>query len=182
MLCQKCNHNNATVHYEQNINGKVTKLDLCPECAKEMNLGVGSVFENGFSNIFGNMLGGFGSFFDSPVGALKSLSCGSCGTNLSDLSNTSFLGCPDCYDVFDSLVEQNLERYQRGTRHTGKRPHRLGGEGRKEKKADKETKPLSELDSLRAELKDAVEKENYEKAAELRDKIKAIENKEAGDK
>ncbi|MCD8090189.1 MAG: UvrB/UvrC motif-containing protein [Clostridiales bacterium] len=182
MLCQKCNHNNASVHYEQNINGKVTKLDLCPECAKEMNLGIGSVFETGFSNIFGNIKDSFGGFFDSPVSTLKSLSCGSCGTNINSLYDTSFLGCPDCYDAFDSLVEQNLERYQRGTRHLGKRPHRLGFGRAENKRKEKEAKPLSELDSLRAELKAAVEKENYEKAAELRDKIKALENKEAGDK
>ncbi|MCD8158267.1 MAG: UvrB/UvrC motif-containing protein [Clostridiales bacterium] len=186
MLCQKCNHNNATVHYEQNINGKVTKMDICPECAKEMNLGVSNIFDSSFSNAFGNMFDNvfesFGSLLGGHSGALKSLSCNSCGTNINDLINTSFLGCPDCYDVFDSLVEQNLERCQRGTRHLGKRPSRLEL-GRHHKKEEvKETKPVSEIDSLKAELKAAVEKENYEKAAELRDKIKALENKETGDK
>ncbi|MCD7904626.1 MAG: UvrB/UvrC motif-containing protein [Clostridiales bacterium] len=187
MLCQKCNHNNASVHYEQNINGKVTKLDLCPECAKEMNLGIGNIFDTNISNAFGNMFDdvfeSFGSLLGSHAGTLASLSCNSCGTSLNDLSNTSFLGCPDCYDVFDSLVEKNLERCQRGTRHLGKRPNRLGSPKAEEsKKAKKEKKPLSEADSLRAELKAAVKAENYEKAAELRDKIKALENKEDGDK
>ncbi len=175
MLCQKCNHNNATVHFEQNINGKVTKMDLCPECAKELGIGANMNFGGfgGFNSLFDNF---FGGLFE-PVGSHISLSCNSCGEDMSSLSNSSFLGCSDCYDVFDSIIENSLGRYQRGTRHTGKRPGRFGLKRNNENEAKEENKPVSEIDKLKAELNEAVKTENYEKAAELRDKIKKLENK-----
>ncbi|MCD8237742.1 MAG: UvrB/UvrC motif-containing protein [Clostridiales bacterium] len=181
MLCQKCNHNNATVHYEQNINGKVTKLDLCPECAKEMNIGMPQ-FSTGFSSLldgFGSLFGempSISSFFDTPS-QIASTSCTGCNTSLGELNNSSFLGCPDCYSAFESLIENTLGRCQKDIRHTGKRPNRLGGRSKTEENtgAADSGKPMTEVEKLRAELKEAVKAENYEKAAELRDKIKELE-------
>lgn len=180
MLCQKCNHNNATVHYEQNINGKVTKLDLCPDCAKELSIavpqlqtGFGSFFDSfGFGSLLGNM-GSLSGFFDAPSQALSSLTCKSCGADLGSINSIGFLGCPDCYNAFESLVENNLNRCQKGSRHMGKRPNRLGG--RLKKKEENTPSPKSEKAKLQAELKKAIKEENYEKAAELRDKIKELE-------
>ncbi len=183
MLCQKCNHNNATVHYEQNINGKVTKLDLCPECAKEMNIGMpqlstgfSSLLDGfGFGSIFGEMPS-ISSFFDTPS-QITSTSCTGCNTSLGELNKSSFLGCPDCYSAFESLIENTLGRCQKGIRHTGKRPNRLGGRSKTEENTGTANtgKPVTEVEKLRAELKEAVKAENYEKAAELRDKIKELE-------
>lgn len=201
MLCQKCNKNNASIHYQQNINGNKTEYHLCPECAAEMGLdmgagqilsdsldGFGNIFSGFFggSNGFGDLLSGFGSLgslADSHSEPHTGLKCPDCGMDLSSLGGSSFLGCPECYDTFESILGPNLDRFQRGHRHTGKRPNRLGtaphapsvneaAEANKEKK-----EPLSEVDKLRAELNEAVKAENYEKAAELRDKIKEIGDK-----
>ncbi len=174
MLCQKCNHNNATIHFEQNINGKITEMDLCPECAKEMNIGMDMNLLSGADSLFNNFWGDPGSFFTLPLSHIAKQSCPSCHTSLSSLINSSFLGCTDCYDEFGDMIEQNLKNYQRGTRHTGKRPRSLGAAPQQ---PVKEQAPLSEADKLRAELKQAVKEENYERAAELRDKIKELGEK-----
>lgn len=173
MLCQKCNHNNATVHFEQNINGKVTKLDLCSDCAKDINMGFDMSHITGLNNMFGNFWGDLGGFIHSSPFEIDSKNCSFCGTRLLDLAESSFLGCPHCYDDFDSNIEQRLKNYQRGTRHNGKRPNRLG----MKKSETAENKPVSEEAKLRAELEAAVKAENYELAAKLRDKIKELGEK-----
>ncbi len=174
MLCQKCNHNNATVHFEQNINGKITELDLCEDCAKEMNIGFNmDIFPDPVS-LISNFWGESDSLFHAPHSSIGEHLCPTCHSGLSSLIGSSFLGCTDCYDEFDSFVENNLRKYQRGIRHIGKRPGSLGNTA---SKPENRQTPVSEADKLRAELKKAVEEENYEKAAELRDKIKELGDK-----
>lgn len=62
MRCEHCNQNEATTYIKQNINGKVTEMHLCRDCAEKLgvlepmhsNMGLGSMFEGSF---FGNFLG-----------------------------------------------------------------------------------------------------------------------------
>ena len=179
MLCQKCNKNPANLHFEQNLNGHKTEIHLCHECAAEMGMkamsGLGVDMNGLLEGIIGNMFGSdlaFDSFFENN-NRLSGSVCSECGTDLRSLGDSSFLGCPNCYEAFDSFIEKNLGRFQRGSRHTGKRPG--GARPIREEKPQK--KEMSEADRLRAELKEAIKCENYEKAAELRDKIRELGDK-----
>lgn len=174
MKCSNCGNNNATTHIRQNINGKVSEAYLCPECAEKA--GVGGMFGG---------LGGFGSFGFSPFGSLlgslfddalprrsiaPSKRCGTCGLTFSQIAESGEAGCPDCYDVFSSELAPSIERLHGRTSHNGKRPGASSGEIKKDD-------PRSQLEALRQQMSEAVEKQEYEQAAVLRDKIKELEGK-----
>ena len=158
MLCEKCKQREATTHYVETINGNKKEMHLCSECAREEgldNIGIGFSFPSLFSSLFGE---------DHFAPLQEEKRCPSCNTTLSEFSRTGKVGCPDCYSAFETEFRPMLLKMQKGDRHKGSRP---GSE------------PESDnfLDSLKAELKEAIEKEDFERAAILRDKIKEEEHK-----
>lgn len=101
--------------------------------------------------------------------------CPECGLSFSDFRKKGTLGCSDCYSTFEKHLSPLIERAQNGAvHHVGKTPSRAG------KSLDRQLliqRMLKELDS-------AVAAEQYERAAELRDKIsdQAVgESSESGD-
>lgn len=159
MKCQNCGKNNANVRYTQVVNGDKMELFLCDECANEMNIGMN--FDFGMNDVFS-------SFFDDFAG-LKTIAmpeitkCNSCGLTYDEFSNTGMLGCERCYDTFSNRLDGVLNRIHGSNRHLIN------------DKKESNKKELSELDKLKNELKDCIEKEEYEKAAVIRDKIKKLE-------
>lgn len=159
MKCQNCGKNNANVRYTQVVNGDKMELFLCDECANEMNIGMN--FDFGINDVFS-------SFFDDFAG-LKTIAmpeitkCNSCGLTYDEFSNTGMLGCERCYDTFSNRLDGVLNRIHGSNRHLIN------------DKKESNKKELSELDKLKNELKDCIEKEEYEKAAVIRDKIKKLE-------
>ena len=91
--------------------------------------------------------------------------CPNCGMSYNDFLETGKIGCSVCYDTFRSQLEPVLRRIHGSSTHTGKIPHRSGG--------NLELK--HEMMQLKENLKAAVEHEEYEKAAVYRDKIHALE-------
>lgn len=159
MKCQNCGKNNANVRYTQVVNGDKMELFLCDECANEMNIGMN--FDFGMNDVFS-------SFFDDFAG-LKTIAmpeitkCNSCGLTYDEFSNTGMFGCERCYDTFSNRLDGVLNRIHGSNRHLIN------------DKKESNKKELSELDKLKNELKDCIEKEEYEKAAVIRDKIKKLE-------
>lgn len=94
----------------------------------------------------------------------KGPSCRECGFTQDAFKESGRLGCPSCYDVFSSTLETVLRKAHRGVRHKGKRP--LKSEAHVS---------LEEIEALKTELEEHVAKEEYEKAAELRDRIWELE-------
>ena len=87
--------------------------------------------------------------------------CQQCGFSQADFKKTGRLGCPDCYEHFEEGVEGLLKTMHKGTRHTGKAPA-----------VWQQTKDyIDQMHELQTLLDKAIAKEDYEKAAELRDKI-----------
>ena len=164
MMCQQCHLREANVHYKQIINGKKVEMHLCSQCAEEKG-------KLTFSPqlCLGSLLGGvgFGSDTDYPgIGKQPVLRCSMCGMSFDDFRRSGKLGCPNCYRVFRDNLEPILRRLHGGSEHTGKVPARLADE----------IKTTNEIERLKAELASAVENEQYEKAAELRDRIRELEN------
>lgn len=159
MLCNNCGKREATVRYEENINGEKKKINLCKECSD--NLGIFNM------NFMDNMLL---SFFDEPIGIgvkqLKEKICPKCGYSFSDYANTGLLGCSECYETFEEKLEPALKK--------------LHGKSYHVKSEIKRAKPKNKLEELKQELEEAVQKEEYEKAVVIRDKIKDL--KKRGDK
>ena len=176
MLCEKCKKNEATVFYRESVNGKERSLALCPECAKEAkNKGeIEDVFEHESffgSGFFDDTFAGADKLFGSLFGMRelpgrtkeKVKKCPLCGSTFSDLVNTGKAGCPECYVTFAEELSPTISRIHGTTSHVGGAPA--------DYKKDREKK--EKIRTLEAELKAAVKNEEYERAAKLRDELRA---------
>ncbi|MEJ2745584.1 MAG: UvrB/UvrC motif-containing protein [bacterium] len=90
--------------------------------------------------------------------------CPGCGLSYIDFRKTGRLGCDNCYNAFEKSLQGLLETIHRSTTHVGKVPSRERAE----------VEGLTMLKSLEAQLCAAVEKEEFEKAATIRDKLQAL--------
>src|SRR5438874_2966804 len=157
MKCEKC-AKAATLHITEVISEEqFEELHLCEECAHKY------LYE---PNKIGSPKGGeSGSLVESEEPGLLNRECPVCGIKFVEFRNTGRLGCPHDYQEFREELTPLLENIHGETRHCGKTPRRLP--------QNKQTQ--TELMQLRNRLKQAINKEDYEEAARLRDKIKTLE-------
>lgn len=148
MLCESCHKNEATVHLTQVIDGTVKKMHLCGECAAKSGVDVQSPVE------LADLLLGLKRAADDT-------SCPKCNMRRSDFKKTGRLGCPACYDAFKEELMPLLKSMHRGTQHAGKTPHRASAAGEAEN-----------VEALERQLQEAIAHEQYERAAQLRDRIR----------
>jgi len=163
MLCQQCQKNPANVKITQVINGHKTEVYLCEECAKEAGQ-LNFSFPFDINDLLTSMVG----ISESPSLPKQAvLQCSVCGMTFDQFNQGGKFGCATCYDAFRERLIPIFKRLHGGTRHTGKIPDRTG----------KKIKEDKEVDKLKALLNQSIQSEDYEKAAELRDKIRALEKK-----
>lgn len=166
MLCDKCKQREAKIYYTEIVNGKKMEQHLCEECAAEM-----SSFHKDSS--LGNILSGI-------LSATKGgdIVCPKCGETYYEFLRTGMLGCDECYKAFGNLMENSVRRIQGAAVHTGKVPTDRQEEKKEEAGAVAEIMHLTEREQLEIQLKKAIAKEEFETAATLRDKIRALKEKE----
>ena len=162
MLCNECGKNEANVHLTHIINGKKTESHLCEECAKKNQTILNSNFS--MENLFSVMLN---NSFNNKTYLPAAKSCTNCGMTYENFRNTGKFGCSHCIDSFKGRLKPVIKSIQGYDRHIGKIPKRAGGD----------YKIQMDIERLKNDLKGAVEREEYELAAELRDKINDLENK-----
>ncbi|MDD2509555.1 MAG: UvrB/UvrC motif-containing protein [Syntrophomonas sp.] len=167
MYCEECKIRPATVHLAQMFNGQKIEVHLCEQCASQKGAIIfGTNNQLSISNLLGSFLGG-----DHSIQEAKSLvqntSCPSCGIKLFDIRQTGKLGCAKCYMAFEQELGPSLRRIHGNRQHVGKIPLR-GGEKVLWRK---------QMESLKQRLQEAVAREEYEEAAEIRDQIKSLEKR-----
>ena len=159
MLCCICKEKEAKVHLTEIKGDKMQKLDLCEECAKSK----GITDTTGFS--LADLLLGLGASqeIEQAAGGAE-LKCPRCGFTQADFKKAGRLGCADCYGAFSEALDGLLKTMHKGTRHIGKVPEAL-----------RQSRELTDrLKVLQKKLTKAVEDENFEQAAALRDEIKQM--------
>jgi len=160
VLCERCHKRPATVHYTEITNNEKRELHLCEDCARETGIG-------GFMPQFvlQDFLGGL--FEQEPKTQITPVSkrCSRCGLTEHGFAQPGLVGCGGWSAALRRMVDQVLRRIHGTVRHTGKLPQRTG----------KLTGVKQELKRLRQELEAAVRKEEFEKAAELRDRLRELE-------
>lgn len=198
MLCQGCQNRVANVHYTQIVNNKKVELYLCEKCANEKsqnNLGSNFNLDDFFSSFMSSK---------KAAPYIPSIhqeeACDVCGMTFNDFRNTGKLGCGNCYKLFGDRLKPILRRLHGNADHVGKSPSKLDSESNSENssenarntanelrnnpdKAGDNTSKVSdvhrnanyEINKLKELLKKAIQNEEYEKAAELRDSIKNLE-------
>lgn len=174
MVCDNCKKNEATVHIKKIINGSKQEYSLCDVCANELNeMNFSDVSSMGFSSNFTvqDLLGGIIDYVNQSTQSNVNVpTCKNCGMAYSEFKKTGLVGCMECYDSFKTAMTPVIKRVQGGVDHIGKIP----------KKSGKEIMERRKLLKLKEELSGAILNEEYELAAELRDKIREIQgaNKE----
>src|SRR4051794_39368723 len=162
MKCQFCG-NPAVVHLTRLVKKQKLEIHLCQACAEKhqsppADLSLSAILES----LIGQHV--------SPVAEeLSRLICPTCGIKYMEFRADGRLGCPADYEVFRAGLVPILQRIHRATRHAGKAPRR---------RMDGPQSPGTDLLDLRQQFRRAVEAENYERAAALRDMIR---QKEASD-
>ncbi len=160
MLCQICKVNEATVRYTEIINNSVTEVHLCQHCAQFGDKAAGDDFP------LQSLFTVHDQVETSAVTETEAAQeCSSCGITFGDIVSHGRLGCAECYTVFADKIEPLIEKVHGATQHVGKIP-KAKGEG---------FRARSELLRYRSQLRKAIESENYEEAARLRDLIRGIE-------
>ncbi|MBO5197974.1 MAG: UvrB/UvrC motif-containing protein [Lachnospiraceae bacterium] len=183
MLCDICHKREARIYYTEIINGEKKEQHLCEECAAEhTSFSAGKLGGKGeltLGNLLSSLLQGFYNGETKKV-ENEDLVCPKCGTSFEEFSKTGLLGCADCYKSFGSAIKESLNKIHGSELHTGKRPK--GYEQEKAKEAEKRIQELSEIERLSIQLQQAIEQEEFEEAARLRDRIRELKAEEDQDK
>lgn len=161
MICEKCKKNKATTHLHTVSNGIVKDAYLCSECAKVYKA---SQFDN--SELFDIMQ----SFFNDSLRVKNDVKCDKCGSTFQEVKTKGRLGCANCYSTFVEQLNETILKLHGSTVHKGKRPF-----GDTKNNAEKNDEKYDLISDLKEKLKLAIENEEYEKAAVLRDEIKRLE-------
>lgn len=173
LKCEVCKQRSATLHLTNYINGQKAEVNLCRVCAVEHGY-----IENeeeaytihdllsGFFNVYPNLT----TTTDVNERKRHELHCPECQMTYQQFSRSGKFGCSQCYEVFNEYLNPIFKRVHGGTtKHVGKIP----------KRQYVYLEHKRQVHKLREHLKKLINEERFEEAAELRDKIKEMEQ---GDK
>lgn len=168
MLCEDCKKKEASIHFKEIVNGELTELHLCGECAEKKGFSL-SELKSPLSLI--NLLSGLAEVAEGIPPPKETLQrCETCGITWREFKRKGRLGCSECYWVFSPQLSQVLRKIHGGIQHVGKTPEEVPSGVKREKR----------IQDLRVQLEHAVKSEEFEKAAKLRDKIRDLEKAEGG--
>lgn len=160
LKCDGCGADNPVVHLTEVVNNKMAMLHLCQACAAEKGLDSSPGPISPLADFISN-LGGSSSRPSNPQDR-----CPFCGLSYPDFKEVGRLGCPECWTAFREPLEKLLRRVHGSTRHVGKvylPPDPSASEREKR------------LEGLRNRLSRAVDNEDFERAADLRDQIRSLD-------
>jgi protein arginine kinase activator len=161
MLCDQCHERDAVLNLTQIVENAVTQLHLCEKCAAARGIETTVSMPK-------HPLGDFlqavqQQALEVPGDALR---CAYCGTSLRDFRATGRLGCAQCYAAFEQSLRDLLRRVHGSARHVGRR-YEVPNPALLERDAA--------LGELRERLQQAIQGEEFETAAALRDQIRTLE-------
>lgn len=160
MLCQNCQKREANIQVTQVLNNNKNIIYLCEQCAREE-----AKFITGSPLSVNDFFSGLIGFPVRPSVAEQQIVCEKCGMSYEEFKKVGKLGCDNCYQVYEEKLVPLLRRLHGNLQYHGKVP----------KKVFETVKVSKEIDSLKEQLDKAVKGEEYEQAAEIRDKIRALE-------
>jgi protein arginine kinase activator len=161
MICDLCKNGEAVIQLTEIEGSGVRQLHLCEKCAAERGVETTISAAKPQINNFLQTL-----HEQMPAAKGEPTHCAFCSATLADFRATGRLGCAHCYETFESSLRDLLRRVHGNSRHIGRRyvaplpselPH------------------VSNATELRDRLKRAIEAEQFELAADLRDKLRGIE-------
>lgn len=171
MLCNRCKKREAKIYYTEITNGQKKEEYLCEECAAEF-----TSFQGSSQNLGGFLSSILSNYYNEQMGNQPKqeeiITCPVCGMNSAALMKSGKAGCANCYQFFGKTLGKAVKQLQGADSHKGKRPKNTAVE------AEKALDSMTEAEKLGILLQEAIEKEEFEEAARLRDEIRALKQAE----
>ena len=164
VLCDECGERDVAVRVTHVVDGEAREIKLCDRCAAERGIQTSA-------SVSQTPLGGFLNALwktsdTGPADAVATGPCPGCGATFADFRESGRLGCSECYVAFEGQLRILIRRYHGSTHHHGRR--HIGP-------VPGDQVPDDLVRGLREQLRLAVGAENFELAAELRDRLKELE-------
>jgi len=161
MKCEICGLKDAVIHIRQIQKDLVHELHVCEECAQEKGL----IREEESELPIANLLSGLLEGRDMTGAGETKEACPRCGMKASEFRKQGKLGCAECFSAFQKEVKAIVTQMAARPHHAGRLPKAFA----------EQSTASSANDALREELREAVEREDYEEAARLRDRLREID-------
>ena len=162
MKCDFCEEKDSVIHVQQIMGSDIVDLYLCEKCAREKGI---QGNEDRLEVSLSHLLNGLIEVKSKAEKHEENRTCAKCGTTFSSFRVSGRVGCTECFSVFRKDISALLEEMGAPAQHRGKYPKRLLTY----------KKFFIDREKLKLKLSSALEKEEYEKAAAIRDRIRALE-------
>lgn len=166
MKCESCNKKHANVHITEIHNDDKLERHLCEDCAQSVTDNFSKMPSP--SDILTNLI----SQVAPEIGEMSKIVCPVCNISYLEFRSQGRLGCPMDYTAFEKGLVPLLEKMHGSSQHVGKVPPTAG----------REVIEKNRLIQLRKDLNIAVEKEDYETAALIRDEVRILMGETDGTK
>jgi len=164
VMCKECGVRPSKIHYTEIVNNRMVTTDLCLECAETKGIDVQKTGSYGLGDLVAGLIDTSARSETEKIGKVK---CPACGFEYSDFKKTGRFGCSECYAAFETQLIPLLRQIHGSTQHEGKSPTTLAPKAIIRK----------ELMDLKEDLSLAIQDERYEDAAQIRDKIRQLEER-----
>lgn len=164
MLCERCGKNEANVQVQAfSMDGQSHTFNLCTECVAKQRAEFGREGAD-IAKLMGSFFGKLAAHMKAEADeAQYEATCPGCGKTYEDFKSSGVMGCEKCYGAFAEKVEEILLRNNDSVRYASG-------------SSDNAEKRRVRIRKLRGCMKTAIESEDYEQAARLRDEIRELEN------
>lgn len=162
MMCDECGIRPAVISLTTIVQGEKQERKLCSACMSKLK---NQLPQLNLSNLAGLLSGFLAASAEKKPEPPLDITCTTCGTTYEDFRKSGLLGCADCYKAFHDPLEALLKRVHGHTHHAGRVP---GGQAGK-------ASIQMEIDHLKEQLVRAIAAEEYEEAASLRDRVRALQ-------
>ncbi len=175
VYCDICKKNVATLHITRIESGSVIEVHYCQQCAEEKEAELAQdtgKLNDMMDEVMKKDASGKTPFSGgtSKIYPQQGVACPGCGLTFSRFKEIGRLGCPECYVVFRDGKEGLkclLRRWQGSVQHVGKNPRQTGDWVLRGQ----------QIFELRQEMQKAINSEDYEEAARIRDEIRQLETR-----
>ncbi len=166
MICDGCGRDNAVIKLVVMSEGRRVEQHLCVDCMREKQKDSIRAAKMVFEALLGRKDAGLpegGSNEEKNEKPEDAVRC-ACGTSFSEIQKTARVGCPRCYEFFRDKLTEMMTVYAGSAQHAGSAPEQADGQSRSR----------LAVEELNRKLNEAVELEEYERAAEIRDELRAL--------
>ena len=163
MVCDNCRERDAVVHLTQIVDNAVSQIRLCEKCAAERGV---ETTVAGPKHPLADLLQAVQA--QATIPRSDAVRCTFCSASLKDFRASGRLGCARCYESFEASLRELLRRVHGSARHIGRRYDAPPA-------GEESPEQLGVLGELRERLRRAIESEQFELAADLRDRIRVLE-------